>query len=164
MRFYSSRRIEDLPFPLEIAANEKGLAWVGLQPPDFKCSPKRSGFIRNILDSTEIQLKEYFRGHRKTFDIPLDVIGTEFQRKVWRELLRIPYGNTLPYSQIAANIGCPHASRAVGMACNRNPIMIIIPCHRVIGKNGSLVGYAGGVNIKEYLLKLESLTIKKYEK
>ncbi len=106
------------------------------------------------------QLKEYFDGSRVKFDLPLEVKGTEFQKKVWNELLKIPYGQTKSYKDIAIAIGNERASRAVGMANNKNPIPIIIPCHRVIGSNGKLVGYAGGVNVKEKLLNIEKIVIK----
>lgn len=107
-----------------------------------------------ILDCKK-QLLQYFSGKRKTFDLKLKPKGTEFQLKVWNELLKIPYGETVSYSDIAKNIGKPKASRAVGNAVNKNPIFIIIPCHRVIGKSGSLVGFAYGLDKKEYLLNLE---------
>lgn len=106
------------------------------------------------------QLKEYFDGSRVKFDLPLEVKGTEFQKKVWNELLKIPYGQTKSYKDIAIAIGNERSSRAVGMANNKNPIPIIIPCHRVIGSNGKLVGYAGGVNVKEKLLNIEKIVIK----
>ncbi len=101
------------------------------------------------------QLLEYFQGQRKTFDLPLMPDGTAFQKQVWTELLKIPYGETRTYSDIAIAIGRPNASRAVGNAINKNPIAIIIPCHRVIGKDGNLRGYAGGLELKEMLLRLE---------
>lgn len=103
------------------------------------------------------QLDEYFAGERKCFDLPVNPQGTEFQRKDWEALQRIPYGETRTYKDIAEEIGCPKGFRAVGLANNRNPIMIVIPCHRVIGANGSLTGYAGGVHIKKYLLELEGV-------
>lgn len=101
------------------------------------------------------QLQEYLMGKRRRFDVPLAPEGTVFQKKVWDELQKIPYGETHYYKQIAEKIGNPAASRAVGMANNKNPILIMIPCHRVIGKSGKLVGYAGGLELKEQLLKLE---------
>lgn len=101
------------------------------------------------------QLTEYFEGDRNTFDLLIEPAGTEFQKKVWQALREIPYGETRTYKQIAAAVGNDKASRAVGMANNKNPISIIIPCHRVIGSNNKLVGYAGGLNIKEFLLNLE---------
>ncbi|KHS57464.1 MULTISPECIES: methylated-DNA--[protein]-cysteine S-methyltransferase [Terrisporobacter] len=106
------------------------------------------------------QLKEYFEGNRMKFDLPLDARGTEFQKKVWNELLNIPYGETKSYKDIAVAIGNEKACRAIGMANNKNPIPIIIPCHRVIGSNGKLVGYAGGVNVKEKLLNIEKIDVK----
>ncbi|MDO4816408.1 MAG: methylated-DNA--[protein]-cysteine S-methyltransferase [Bacillota bacterium] len=108
-----------------------------------------------ILCMAEKQLGEYFAGSRKEFELPLNPRGTEFQKSVWNALLEIPYGETASYGEIAAKIGNPKASRAVGMANNRNPIAIIIPCHRVIGAGGKLTGYAGGLDKKEFLLKLE---------
>jgi len=102
------------------------------------------------------QLAEYFEGRRRSFDLPLAPFGTEFQRRVWAELTCIPYGETRFYSQVAEALGQGGASRAVGQANNRNPLAIIIPCHRVLGRDGHLTGYAGGLEIKEYLLKLEA--------
>lgn len=101
------------------------------------------------------QLEEYFDGKRTRFSVPLAPKGTDFQKKVWAELQKIPCGETRTYGQIAAAAGNPKASRAVGMASHNNPIMILIPCHRVIGSNGKLTGYAGGLWMKERLLELE---------
>ncbi len=101
------------------------------------------------------QLTEYFNGQRKSFDLPIHPSGTEFQKKVWRVLCTIPYGETCSYKDIAGKIGNFNACRAVGGANHKNPIIIVIPCHRVIGANGSLTGYGGGLSVKEYLLKLE---------
>lgn len=101
------------------------------------------------------QLEEYFAGKRKEFDLPLEFVGTEFQVKVWNALLTIPYGETRSYKEIAEQIECLKGARAVGMANNKNEIMIVVPCHRVIGSSGKLVGYAGGLDIKSKLLKLE---------
>jgi len=111
-----------------------------------------------LIKKTYTQLEEYFKGERQTFDIRLSAQGTDFQKTVWKELQKIPYGKTATYKDIAKNIGNKNASRAVGMANNKNPIAIIIPCHRVIGSNGNLTGYAGGINIKKYLLDLEKQT------
>lgn len=102
------------------------------------------------------QLDEYFAGERKTFDLPVEPAGTTFQREVWRALQKIPYGTTLNYGALAKRIGQPTASRAVGAANGRNPISIVIPCHRVIGANGDLTGYAGGMERKAALLRLEA--------
>jgi len=130
----------------------------------------RVGFCRNVkkdfsgftvaetplIKIAAAQLTEYFAGKREEFDLPLAPAGTDFQRAVWRALQTIPFGETRSYGDIAAQIGNPKACRAVGMANNRNPIAIIIPCHRVIGRDGSLTGYGGGLDIKQYLLNLES--------
>lgn len=101
------------------------------------------------------ELREYVRGERKRFTVPLDLRGTPFQMKVWKALLAIPYGETRSYQQIAHEVGNPRASRAVGMANHYNPVGIIVPCHRVIARDGSLGGYAGGLKMKERILKLE---------
>lgn len=116
----------------------------------------------SALQDVTKQLDEYFAGLRTRFDLELDLRGTEFQRSVWLELTHIPYGEVRSYKQIAEAIGMPKAVRAVGGANNRNPLPIIVPCHRVIGSNGSLVGYGGGLSIKEHLLALEGyLTMSK---
>lgn len=101
------------------------------------------------------QLAQYFAGEREQFDVPLKLAGTPFQEQVWQELVRIPFGTTITYAQLAQRVGRPTASRAVGHANGRNPISIIVPCHRVIGANGKLTGYAGGVEKKEWLLAWE---------
>jgi len=111
-----------------------------------------------LLTKTIKQLAEYFAGKRKDFDIPLHLNGTVFQMKAWSELRKIPYGETRTYQQIAEATGNRKASRAIGLANNRNPIPFIIPCHRVIGSNGSLTGYAGGLETKKFLLDLEQIT------
>ena len=110
----------------------------------------------NSIRKTYLQLKEYLSGKRKNFDIEIEMIGTEFQKKVWKELLNIPYGETRSYKDIATAIGNKKACRAVGNANNKNPIAIIVPCHRVVGSNGGMTGYAGGIDIKEKLLKIEN--------
>lgn len=108
-----------------------------------------------VLALTATQLHEYFAGERTAFDVPLDPDGTGFQKLVWQALEQIPYGVTRSYGELAKAIGRPAASRAVGMANSRNPISIIVPCHRVIGANGSLTGYAGGMRVKQWLLEHE---------
>lgn len=112
-----------------------------------------------LLKDAHKQISEYLKGERRSFDLPLSPSGTEFQQRVWKALTGIPYGETVTYEDIARKVGNEKACRAVGMANNRNPISLIIPCHRVIGKNGKLTGYGGGLGIKEYLLKLERGTI-----
>ena len=108
-----------------------------------------------VIKEAFAQLSEYFSGKRKTFNLPLLLKGTDFQKQVWQALLKIPFGETRSYKQIAEAIGNPKAVRAVGMANNKNPLLIVVPCHRVIGANGKLVGYAVGLDKKEYLLRLE---------
>lgn len=109
-----------------------------------------------LLEAAKRELLEYLEGRRREFDLPLKPEGTEFQKRVWKALLTIPYGETRSYGQIAAQIGNPKACRAVGMANHKNPLPIVIPCHRVIGSGGSLVGYGGGLDRKVWLLKLET--------
>lgn len=108
-----------------------------------------------LLKECESELKAYFDGRLKKFSVPVSLHGTEFQKKVWHTLQQIPYGETRSYGEIAECIGSPKACRAVGSANNHNPVAIIVPCHRVIGANGKLVGYAGGLDVKKYLLDLE---------
>lgn len=108
-----------------------------------------------LSNEAAAQLTEYFAGGRKNFDLPLSPMGTPFQAAVWNALLKIPFGEARSYGEIAIAIGNPKATRAVGMACNRNPIWIVIPCHRVVGSNQKLTGYAGGLGIKQKLLELE---------
>ncbi len=110
-----------------------------------------------LIMRTYKQLKEYFDGIRKEFDIPIKMEGTDFQKKVWNALKRIPYGETRSYKDIAVMVGNEKASRAVGMANNKNPIPIIVPCHRVIGADGKMVGYGGGLDIKVKLLDIEKI-------
>lgn len=110
----------------------------------------------SLLIEASKQIQQYLDGKRKSFDLPLNPKGTEFMKKVWEALLKIPYGETKTYKQIAQMIGNPKAVRAVGMTNHNNPIPIVIPCHRVIGSNGSLTGYALGLDMKKYLLELEN--------
>lgn len=114
-------------------------------------SSRAMGYLRQL----EEQLREYLAGRRKTFDLPLDLQGTEFQMRVWQALCRIPYGATMSYRDIAAAIGQPQAVRAVGQANRRNPVMILVPCHRVIAADGNMGGYAWGEDVKCELLALE---------
>jgi methylated-DNA-[protein]-cysteine S-methyltransferase len=107
------------------------------------------------LPAAARQLKEYFAGTRQEFDLPLSATGTDFQKRVWRELTKIPFGQTRSYGQLAKRLGNPNGSRAVGLANGRNPIAIIVPCHRVIGADGSLTGFGGGIDRKQWLLTHE---------
>lgn len=109
-----------------------------------------------LIKTTYLQLQEYFEGKRTTFDIPIRLEGTSFQIKVWEELRKIPYGETRSYGEVATQIGSPKGARAVGGANHHNPILIIVPCHRVIGASGSLVGFGAGIPVKEMLLKIEN--------
>ncbi len=132
--------LESLHFPVGTTRVEPGKDWIYNEE---KFKPALS------------QLKAYFKGDLQRFDLELNPGGTPFQNKVWQQLLQIPYGETISYGELAKRIGNPNASRAVGMANGKNPISIIIPCHRVISKNGSLTGFGGGIEIKKKLLKLE---------
>lgn len=112
-----------------------------------------------LIKEGQKQLEEYFKRKRKAFDLPLKLEGTDFQKRVWEALLTIPYGEVCSYQDIARKVGNIKAVRAVGGANNKNPIAIIVPCHRVIGKDGSLVGYGGGLQVKEFLLSLEKSSV-----
>lgn len=114
-----------------------------------------------LLSSAQMQLCSYFSGERKNFDLSLSLKGTAFERAVWKQLRAIPYGETRTYAQIAAQLGRPKAARAVGAACGRNPVLIVVPCHRVIGSTGRLTGFAAGLEAKRMLLALEGNEIKK---
>lgn len=122
---------------------------------DFVAEGKCSLASNELCNRVIAQLGEYFAGQRREFDFPLAPLGTPFQQKVWKALLSIPYGETRSYKQLAVSIGNPKACRAVGLANNHNPIAIAIPCHRVVGSNGALVGYASGIDKKKMLLDLE---------
>jgi len=139
-----------------VAEDDGRIVYVSLADSDRKAIPKEYERRESpVIKKAAKQLSEYFCGRRKVFDLPLEFRGTDFQKKVWAALLEIPYGETRTYGDIAKNISNPKGSRAVGMANNRNPIAIICPCHRVIGADGSLTGYEGGLDRKEFLLKLE---------
>jgi methylated-DNA-[protein]-cysteine S-methyltransferase len=137
--------------PLTLASTEKGLAEVRFG----NCIP--AGGIVDEQANREFarQLEQYFAGTRTAFDVPLDYSGTPFQLSVWEELMKIPYGQTRTYGELASRIGNPGAARAVGMANHENRIAVVIPCHRVVGRNGSLTGYAAGVHLKQKLLSIE---------
>ena len=143
---------------LKLVVNERALVAI-LWENDLDTRVKLSSMTQQdrnpILCRTEKQLKEYFDGMRTQFDLPLEPMGTDFQQKVWQALRQIPFGVTRSYGEIAKAIASPKASRAVGAANGKNPISIIVPCHRVIGSNGKLTGFAGGLKAKEILLHLE---------
>ncbi len=143
---------------LTLVASDDGLAailWENDNPRRVRLNIVAEDKDHPALLETERQLQEYFAGQRKSFNLPLDFAGTKFQSKVWNALLEIPFGETRSYGQIARRIGSPKAVRAVGAANGRNPISIVAPCHRVIGANGKLTGFAGGLEIKAFLLDLE---------
>ncbi|GGK30369.1 methylated-DNA--protein-cysteine methyltransferase [Pseudomonas koreensis] len=150
-----------LPSPvgeLKLVANGARLAailWENDKPGRVRLGPMTQAPDNPLLQNAARQLQEYFAGHRDRFDLELDFVGTDFQKKVWAALLTIPFGETRTYRQIAEQIGNPAAVRAVGAANGRNPISIVAPCHRVIGASGKLTGFAGGLEAKERLLVLE---------
>jgi methylated-DNA-[protein]-cysteine S-methyltransferase len=143
---------------LKLVASDKGLVAILWQNEKLSRVPLNElveDTVHPILLDTERELGEYFAGKRKTFSVPLDMRGTSFQKNVWQALLAIPFGETRSYGQLAKQLGNPQAMRAVGAANGRNPISIIVPCHRVIGSSGKLTGFAGGLETKAYLLNLE---------
>jgi len=144
---------------LKLVASETGLIailWENDNPRRVPLEDLVEDNDQRILVETERQLKEYFAGKRDVFSMPLDMRGTAFQKDVWRALQAIPFGETLSYGEIAKQLGRPTASRAVGAANGRNPISIVVPCHRVIGSSGKLTGFAGGLDAKAHLLNLET--------
>jgi methylated-DNA-[protein]-cysteine S-methyltransferase len=155
---YASKKMDSPVGRIRLVASNQGLAAILWEDDD----PERV-HLQNITEDenhpklleTEQQLKEYFGGTRKVFSMDLDINGTDFQKKVWKALLDIPWGETRTYKQIAEQIGNPKAVRAVGAANGKNPISIIAPCHRVIGTSGKLTGFAGGLENKALLLRLE---------
>lgn len=156
--------------PLLLASTEEGLCHIQFQDEKNGLGPLQRWCKKTFLgispvrddernETAKAQLLEYFAGERKKFDLPYVLYGTPFQKSVWKALADIPYGETRSYKDIALAIGAAKAVRAIGGANNRNPIPIVIPCHRVIGSNGALVGYGGGLPIKEYLLSLEGVPL-----
>ncbi len=154
---YVCKTIDSPLGPLKLVASDKGLAAILWQN-------EKSGVLKSVpvedpdhpvLVETERQLRAYFAGGLRQFSLPLDLQGTAFQQSVWQALLTIPFGETRSYAEIARQIGRPKAVRAVGAATGQNPISIVAPCHRVIGSNGTLTGYAGGLAAKQHLLGLE---------
>ncbi len=143
---------------LTVAATERGLC--GIYFEQHRHFKGKDGWQRNaqhtVLRQAVRQLEEFFAGKRTAFDVPFDLHGTPFQQEVWAQLLRIPYGATVSYGEHARAVGRPKAARAVGAAIGRNPVSIIVPCHRVVGSNGSLTDYAGGLERKRRLLDLEA--------
>jgi methylated-DNA-[protein]-cysteine S-methyltransferase len=156
---YSCKTVDSPVGKLKLVANDRGLAailWENDNPKRVQLSPLAEIKDHPVLLETERQLNEYFAGKRERFTVKFDFKGTEFQQEVWQALATIPFGETLSYGAIARQIGRPKAVRAVGAAIGRNPISIIVPCHRVIGFNGQLTGFAGGLETKASLLRIES--------
>ncbi len=152
------KKVESPVGKLTLVASDKGLVavlWENDKPTRVRLAQLIEKKSHSVLLEAERQLKEYFAGKRKSFSIPLDMRGTHFQRSVWEALLAIPFGETRTYGQLAQQVGNPQAARAVGAANGRNPISIIVPCHRVIGSSGKLTGFAGGLETKEQLLDME---------
>jgi methylated-DNA-[protein]-cysteine S-methyltransferase len=147
---------------LKLVASETGLIailWENDNPRRVRLADLVEDNNQGILVETERQLNEYFAGKRDEFSIPLDMRGTAFQKNVWRALQAIPFGKTRSYGEIANQVGRPTASRAVGAANGRNPISIVVPCHRVVGSSGKLTGFAGGLEAKAHLLNLETSSL-----
>ena len=143
---------------LKLVASDQGLVailWENDSPRRVRLSELRADEKHPVLLETERQLGEYFAGKRQTFSVALDMRGTRFQKDVWEALLAIPFGETRSYGQLAKQLGNPQATRAVGAANGRNPLSIVVPCHRVIGSSGKLTGFAGGLAAKAQLLSLE---------
>ncbi|NIF20788.1 methylated-DNA--[protein]-cysteine S-methyltransferase [Candidatus Pantoea multigeneris] len=156
---YYSKQIETPVGELTLVASDRGVVailWEDDSPSRVKLSATQHDDHHPILCETERQLCAYFAGELQHFTLPMDARGTEFQQKVWHALTTIPFGETRSYGQIATQIGHPKAVRAVGAANGRNPLSIIAPCHRVIGSNGKLTGFAGGLAVKAFLLALEN--------
>lgn len=144
---------------LKLVASDEGLAailWENDNPNRVKVHTEIKNLRHPILVEAEQQLKEYFEKKRRSFSLKLASCGTPFEMKVWKALSKIPYGETRTYGQIAKQIGSPKAARAVGAANRKNPISIVVPCHRVIGSTGKLTGFAGGLQTKSHLLELET--------
>ena len=156
---YVHKRVATPVGRLTLVASDDGLAavlWEHDRPGRVRLDRGREDERHRVLVEAERQLREYFAGQRKAFDVTLDVSGTAFQRKVWNALLAIPFGETRSYGEIARQIGHPDAVRAVGAANGRNPVSIVAPCHRVVGSTGKLTGFAGGLEAKARLLALEA--------
>ena len=157
-----STRVVDTPVGrIVLVASAAGLRealWVARAeiPPDVEDEPDAAA----ILVHAAAQLEEYFAGRRRAFDLPLDLVGTPFQLQAWRALAEIPYGETVSYGEQARRLGRPDAARAVGAANGRNPLSIVLPCHRVVGTDGSLTGYGGGLETKRWLLGHERAVIR----
>ena len=158
-------RFDELDSPvgtLFVAATDRGVCRISYFPEGMEDVIARTFGVRVLrapLDEVRRELDEYFDGKRRSFDLPLDLRVAPFYADVLRELARVPYGETDTYGALAAKVGKPKAARAVGTVMNRNPIPIVLPCHRIVGKNGALTGYAGGLDVKRHLLQLEGVPV-----
>ena len=155
-----SRGTLQAPFGmLTVVASDRGVRYITFEedahPKSYIGMDVRDDAQHPVVVATLMQLREYLDGSRVSFDVPLDLVGTEFQVDAWNALAKIPYAGTVSYAQQAASIGRPKATRAIGSANGRNPIVIVLPCHRVVGADGSLTGFGGGLHVKSWLLDLE---------
>ena len=161
-------QVGDAMYSLTVATSWEGLCWCSLGSAEEE-EAALAKWIKLYFPTVRVvqsrennlealnQITEYLQRKRKKFTIPIHQAGTPFQKRVWLELTRIPYGTTATYQDIAQRVGCPRGARAVGLANSKNPIAVVVPCHRVIGKDGSLTGYAGGLSLKQKLLEVEGL-------
>ena len=155
-----SRGTLQAPFGmLTVVASERGVRYITFEedahPKSYVGMHVVDDVSHPVVAETLKQLREYLDGSRTAFDVPLDLVGTEFQVEAWNALAKIPYAGTVSYAQQAASIGRPKATRAIGSANGRNPVVIVLPCHRVVGADGSLTGFGGGLHVKSWLLDLE---------
>jgi len=155
-----SRGTLQAPFGmLTVVASERGVRYITFEedahPKSYVGMDVVDDVSQPVVAETLKQLREYLDGLRTAFDVPLDLVGTEFQVEAWNALAKIPYAGTVSYAQQAASIGRPKAMRAIGSANGRNPVVIVLPCHRVVGADGSLTGFGGGLHVKSWLLDLE---------
>jgi methylated-DNA-[protein]-cysteine S-methyltransferase len=159
-------RIDEIDSPvgaLKVAATARGLCRISYAADGWEEQLARTfgvRVLRSPLDDVRRELDEYFEGSRRAFDLPIDLRVAPFHEDVLRELARVPYGRTDTYGALAARVGRPRAARAVGTVMNRNPIPIVLPCHRIVGANGALTGYAGGLDVKRRLLELEGASFR----
>lgn len=159
------RHVDSPVGPLLLAGNDDGLQLIEFHAPRHPM-PRGEQWREGdhpVLQRAQTQLQEYFAGRRRDFDLPLAPRGTEFQRQVWWELANIPFGGMISYAELALRVRRPTATRAVGAANGRNPIPIVLPCHRVIGADGSLTGFGGGLPTKQFLLQLEGALPRKFD-
>lgn len=150
-----------VPFgELTVVASDKGVRYITFENDAHPKSYQNMSVIDDashpVVARTVAQLHEYIKGTRRTFDVPLDLVGTEFQVQAWNALAKVPYGTTASYAQQAASIGRPKATRAIGAANGRNPVVVVLPCHRIVGADGSLTGFGGGLHVKKWLLDHEA--------